>query len=129
VAEACEKRGELEKKLVETNKKKQSTQKDVQALEAGNKTVGTIFKNKDSIGTLNREVEQLDVDIAALQQLLDLVTVYLGKVVIPAFKKDRLLLYRRVSQQFYVMEISSCHQMASFWSKVLQHEAIKGATK
>lgn len=43
---------DLEKKLFETNRKKQSTMKDLTDLEAGNKSVGTLFKNKDDIGNL-----------------------------------------------------------------------------
>lgn len=106
-----------------------STQKDINDLEVGNKTVGTIFKNKDSVGGLKSELDQLDADIVALQQLLDLLTVYLGKVVIPDLKRNRLGLYRKVSQQFHVMEISQCHQSATFWSDVLKDEQIKKATQ
>lgn len=43
---------DLEKKLFETNRKKQSTMKDLTDLEAGNKSVGTLFKNKDDIANL-----------------------------------------------------------------------------
>lgn len=63
------------------------------------------------------------------QQLLDLVTVYLGRDVIPAIKKDKLALYRRVAQQFHVVEISNNHQVASFWSNMLANEAVKTAAK
>jgi hypothetical protein len=52
IADACAMRLDLDKKLFETNRKKQSTMKDITDLEAGNKSVGTLFKNKDDIGNL-----------------------------------------------------------------------------
>jgi hypothetical protein len=59
--------------------------------------------------------------------LLDLVTVYLGRDVVPQIKKEKLALYERIMQQFHVIEISNSHQVASFWSKALQNEQIKNA--
>jgi hypothetical protein len=61
--------------------------------------------------------------------LLDLVTIYLGRDVIPSIKKDKLGQYRRVAQQFHVVEISNNHQVASFWSNMLSNEAVKTAAK
>jgi hypothetical protein len=58
-----------------------------------------------------------------------MVTIYLGMTVIPKMKQDKLNLYRNVVTQFHVMEISHCHAAASFWSKVLQNEQIRAASK
>ena len=61
--------------------------------------------------------------------MLDLVTVYLGRDVIPKIKKEKLELYKKVSQQFHVIEISNSHQIASFWSNVLANDAVKSSAK
>ena len=66
--------------------------------------------------------------MAASQSLLDLLTVYLGKDMLPELKKEKLKLYKRVQQQFHVIEISNSHQLASFWSNVLQQEQVKAAS-
>jgi hypothetical protein len=77
----------VEKRLVEYQKKKISTQKDIDDFNAGNKSVGTIFKNKDDITGLANEVDRLGREITATQSLYDLLTVYLGKEVVPSIKK------------------------------------------
>lgn len=96
--EAVNGRAEIEKALISLQKKKASTQKDIDSLNKGEKSVGTLFKNRDDVGGLTNSLESTQRDISATQQLLDLVTVYLGRDVIPGIKKDKLALYRRVSQ-------------------------------
>lgn len=44
-------------------KKKASTQKDIDSLNKGDKTLGTILKNKDDVGGLARTVEGIQVEI------------------------------------------------------------------
>lgn len=56
VGDAIKQRAEIEKTLVDFQKKKASTQKDIDALSAGNKTLGTLLKNKDDVGSLDNEV-------------------------------------------------------------------------
>ena len=129
VQDAVSSRAEVEKSLLSLQKKKASTQKDIDVLNKGDKSVGTLFKNRDDVGGLTNTVESYDRDIQATQQLLDLVTIYLGRDVIPAIKKDKLTNYRRIAQQFHVVEISNNHQVASFWSNMLANEAVKAAAK
>ena len=109
VQDAVSGRTEVEKSLLSLQKKKASTQKDIDVLNKGDKSVGTLFKNRDDVGGLTNTVESYDRDIQATQQLLDLVTIYLGRDVIPAIKKDKLANYRRIAQQFHVVEISNNH--------------------
>lgn len=129
IGDAVQMRAEIEKQLISLQKKKSSTQKDIDTLQKGEKSVGTIFKNRDDVGGLTNQVESTMRDIQVTQQLLDLVTVYLGRDVIPSIKKEKLALYKRVAQQFHVIEISNNHQVASFWSSVLANESVKAATK
>jgi len=39
-------------------------------------------------------------DIVASKALVDLMTIFLGERIIPAFKKEKLFLYRKVVAQF-----------------------------
>jgi len=59
--------------------------------------------------------------------LHDLLSLYIGDKVIPAFKKEKLSLYHRILQQFTVIEVQNSHALAGFWSKVLQNENVKNA--
>lgn len=128
ITDAINSREEISKNLTGLHKKKTSTQKDIDDLNAGNKTVGTMFKSKDDLGTLGYQMENLTKDIASTQTLLDLLTAYLGNEILPNLKADKLKLYRRVQQQFHVIEISNSHSIASFWSNVLKHDGIKAAS-
>jgi len=44
--------------LIALHKKKQATQKDIDDLNAGNKTLGTMFKDKNDAGTLSYDLEK-----------------------------------------------------------------------
>lgn len=63
-----------------------------------------------------------------MQTLLEIVTIYLGEKIIPVFKKEKLKVYSRLMQQFTVIEINNAHQVASFWSRVLNDPNVKNAT-
>lgn len=129
IAGAVAQRAEVEKKLLDYQKKKVSTQKDIDALNQGSKTIGTLLKNKDDVGGLSNEVDRLGREVTATQSLLDLLTVYIGKEVVPTIKKDKLKLYRKVFTQFHVVEIGNNHQAASFWSTVLKDESVKASAR
>ena len=58
-----------------------------------------------------------------------MLAIYLGDVVIPQFKKEKLKVYQRLMQQFSIMEINNAHQTASFWSNVLSNPHVKNAAK
>lgn len=120
-------RNEIDKKLTDLQKKKVGTQKDIDDVNAGNKTVSTAFKSKEDIPALERELTRLCTDIESTEQLLSVVTAYLGHSVLPNLKRDKLRQYRRVQQAFHVSEISNNHQVASFWSNVLKQEAVKAS--
>lgn len=60
--------------------------------------------------------------------MLELVTIYLGERIIPAFKREKLQIYTKLVQQFNVIEINNSHQIATFWSGVLNDPNVKNAT-
>ena len=59
--------------------------------------------------------------------MLSLMTIYLGKVMLPKFKGEKMRLYSRIVQQFHVVEINNSHQLASFWSSVLKTPNVANA--
>lgn len=63
ISEAVNGRAEIEKSLVSLQKKKASTQKDIDSLNKGEKSVGTLFKNRDDVGGLTNTVESTQRDI------------------------------------------------------------------
>ena len=73
------------------------------------------------------KIERHENEIQASKRLLDLLTVYLGSTVIRTYKGEKLNLYKRILQQFTVIEISNAHSVAQFWSQVIQNEKVKCA--
>lgn len=63
----------------------------------------------------------------ALGILYDVITIYLGETVIPEFKARKFKIYGKIVQQFNVMQINNAHQVASYWSNILQNPNIKQA--
>jgi len=115
------------KKVTELKKKNQGTQKDIENLNAGKKSMTTLFKNEGDVGGLTNKVATREADIDWNSRLLDVLTIYCGGAILEEFKKEKLGLYARIVQQFHVVEISNSHQQASFWSQMLQQEHVKAA--
>jgi hypothetical protein len=74
------------------------------------------------------KVDNLEREIIAMQQLTDLLTIFVTEHILAKFKREKLGLYNRIISSFQVMEISNAHATAGFWSKVLQIEKIKAAS-
>ena len=87
----------------------------------------TLFKNEGDVGNMQNKIASRDTDIEYATKLGDLLTIYLGGAVLEEFKKEKMALYRRIIQQFHVVEISNSHQNASFWSQMLQQEHVKNS--
>jgi len=112
----------------ELTAKKISTQKDLDNLNAGKKTMGTIFKSQSDAGGLATLLETTEREIVSACNLKDLLTIYIGDKVIPLFKKEKLDLYGQISQQFHVLEINNASNVANFWSTLLQNDQVKQAS-
>ena len=108
-------------------KKKDSTQKDIESINMGKKTVTTLFKNTDDVGSMTSKVESTERELEHTKALFDLMSCYIGQKIVPEFKQEKLKLYCRILQQFHVVEISNSHQLASFWNQVLQNDNVKSA--
>lgn len=124
VRDAIKVRADTMENIRKLESKKSSTQKDLESVSTGKTTVTTLFKNSSDASSMANKIENTDREILAHQMLADLLTIYIGDKVIPAFKKEKLNLYHRILKQFTVIEISNSHQLAGFWSNVLQNPKV-----
>lgn len=93
---AIEARENLVKNEKKLQGKKKDTQKDLDNVTAGKKSMRTILKNQSDTGAMVTTIEQCDRDLENNEKLLNLVTIYLGATIIPMFKKEKLHLYQNV---------------------------------
>jgi len=116
-----------EKMLKKTETKKANTEADLDNVNAGKKTIRTIFKDEKDQGKLQTNIEIAAKEMDNLETLISIITIYLGEKIIPTFKKEKLKIYHKLMQQFTVIEINNAHQTASFWSNVLSNPLVKNA--
>ena len=127
VKDAVRVRADTMDNLRKLEAKKSSTQKDLEDVSQGKTTVTTLFKSSSDAGSMANKIENTDREIASTRLLADLLSIYLGEKVITTFKKEKLGLYHRILKQFTVIEINNSHQLAGFWSKVLQTPKVAAA--
>lgn len=120
-------RNDCEKQIRELEKKKQSTQRDLQDVSAGNKTVSTLFKSSSDASEMANKIESLEKEIESMQKLTDLLTIFVSDNVLTKFKREKLGLYNRILSSYQVMEIANAHAVSGFWAKVLAIDKVKAA--
>ena len=108
-------------------KKIAQSKSDIENIQAGKKTMNTLFKNTGDVHKIQGQLETYERDLEAQKKLFDLLRIYIGRKVIPSFKNDKLRLYSRIVQQFHVVEINNSHQLASFWAQVLKVPHVNNA--
>jgi len=96
IKNACETRAEVAKSITKLQARKESTQKNLDNVNQGKKTMGTLFKSSSDAGTMANQLESVERDIEASNQLYDVMTIYLGDKVITKFKKEKLQLFQRI---------------------------------
>ena len=127
VVNAITQKDNFEKMLKKTESKKATTETDLDNVNAGKKTIRTMFKDEKDSTKLQTTIEITAKELENLETLISLITIYLGEKIIPQFKKDKLKIYHKLMQQFTVIEINNAHQTASFWSNVLTNPLVKNA--
>ena len=140
--DAVEAREGVEKNIKKFEQKKRDLQTDLENVQNGKKSVRTIFKNAGDTNSMVNAIEivrnliikiihflQTEKEIDNQQTLLELVTIYLGERIIPSFKREKLTVYTKLIQQFNVIEINNSHQIATFWSSVLNEPIVKNVPK
>lgn len=71
-------RDNLAKKVQELKKKNVGTAKDIESLNAGKKTVTTLFKSEGDVGGMTNKIANREGEIDYNTRLLDILTIYLG---------------------------------------------------
>lgn len=79
-------RSKISARVKELVKKKESTQKDIEAINQGKKTATTLFKNTNDVGEMTSKVEGTERELEHTKSLFDLMSVYIGHKVVPEFK-------------------------------------------
>ena len=109
--------------------KKKVTTEELTKLNAGKKTLKSIFKSQSakqsSITTLSSTISQLEKDIEEVEKLIKMIEVHLGESVIPEFKETQMKNYYEICQQFACMEINDSNNTAKFWAEFLENRNIK----
>ena len=86
----------LRKRVKDLKKAKAATQKDIESVNAGKKTVTTLFKKPEDVGNMSAKVEKYDAETEVQIKLLDVMTIYIGNILLEQFKREKLILYRRI---------------------------------
>lgn len=105
---ALKKKDEIYSKIGKNEKAKKSTQGDLDNLTQGRSTMKQMVMRTDA-NTMVSKIETADKEIEALSKLHDILTIYLGEEVIPAFKGRKIKIYQKIVQQFNVMQINNAH--------------------
>ena len=121
VVNAIAHKDNFEGMLKKTEKRKATTEADLDNVNAGKKTIRTMFKDEKDSTRMQTAIEITAKELDNLETLISIITIYLGEKIIPQFKKDKLKIYHKLMQQFTVIEINNAHQTASFWSNVLSN--------
>lgn len=111
--------------------KKKAETEELNKLNAGKKTLKTIFKSasgkQSKITTLSSNISQLDVDITSVERLIKMMEVHLGESVIPSFKDCQMKEYYKICFNTASMEIDDSSKIAKFWASFLENRNIKSS--
>ena len=102
---AVEQRAGLEQRLRRTTTKKMEATEDLGRVQEGKASIRTVFKSKDDTSSMKVQIESSEREIENLEVLSDIVTIHLGKDVIPTFKKNKLKIYRQMIKSLGKIEI------------------------
>ena len=124
---ALKKKDDIYSKIGRNEKSKKTTQGDLDNLTQGRSTIKQMVMRSDA-NTMVNKIEnvskilcnvivliflypfmQADKEIEALNKLHDILTIYLGEEVVPAFKGRKIKIYQKIVQQFNVMQINNAH--------------------
>lgn len=115
------------KKKIES--KKNSDTEELNKLNAGKKTLKTLFKSSSGkqakITVLASNISLAEKDMEEYDKLLKMVEVHLGENVIPAFKETQMKCYYKMCRLIACNEIEDSNKTAKFWASFLENSNIK----
>jgi len=86
----------VNKKINQKMQKKSNTQNNLDNVNAGKKTVKTLFKSEKDAGDMAATIESTEKDIESYSTLHEMIQIYLGEVVIPKFKVKKAGIYVKI---------------------------------
>lgn len=111
--------------------KKKTDVEELNKLNAGKKTLKTIFKSSSGkqtkITTLSSSISQVEKDIEDVEKLIKMIEVHLGETVIPSFKDVQMKDYYKICFNTASMEIDDSNRTAKFWAAFLENRNIKSS--
>jgi len=107
--------------------KNKNTQKEIETLNAGGKSLTTVFKGKDDVGKLENKISTREVEIEYQGKLAELLTIYLGGECLKEFKKNKLDVYKKMITHLHATEISNSHKKATFFNTLLNESNVKAS--
>jgi len=93
---ALKERKTVQNNIADLKEKIIGVKSDIESVSAGKKTVGTLFKNANDVGSMQNSLEAKERDLEAQEKLFDLLSCYIGRKVLPQFKNEKLVLYNRI---------------------------------
>ena len=75
---ALNERKDVQKRVKELKAKISSTKTDIESVNAGKKTMSTMFKNSNDVGTMTNKLESYERDLEMSIKLLDVISLQLG---------------------------------------------------
>jgi hypothetical protein len=122
--EAIGHKNSLESRKSKLETKIKNTNSELEKLNAGKKTLKTIFKSQNgkanTITSLTTFIAQAEKDVEILKKLIKVLTVYLYIKVIPEFKEKKVKGYVAGLKDFSDSESKNSNELYQCWSSVLK---------
>jgi hypothetical protein len=122
--EAIGHKNSLESRKNKLEAKIKTTNSELEKLNAGKKTLKTIFKSTNgkanTITSLTTFIAQAEKDVEILKKLIKVLTVYLYIKVIPEFKEKKVKGYVKGLKDFSDSESKNSNELYQCWSSVLK---------
>ena len=126
VIQSCVAQFEITKNL---KTKLNGLNKNITDINSGNKTISTLFKNKNDTTDMANKSDQLQQDIQSSQLLAEQMTIYVVERVMPMWRTQKLALYKKILSQFQTQEIQNAHATAQYYSTVLKNDRVQAYSK
>lgn len=117
-------KGALDSRKSKLDSKKKNANSDLDKLQAGKKTVKTLFKGNtakaNEITKLTNQIALADQDRENYELMIKIVTIHLYENVIPKFKAMKVNSYVKALQKFAQNESDNSNELVKCWSVVLE---------
>lgn len=122
--EAIDGKSELEGKRFAVVRKKATKQKELEKLQGGKKTMGTLFKSQSSIvntiTNLTREIQGIEREAECYDMYIRTIALQINHAAIPYFKKDKVTLYNDLINTYSQHYINNSQLISQCFAKIME---------